>query len=448
MRIQYNQGLFTQNRYNYTNTELNKTLNKLSSGYQINQAADDAAGLGISEKMRAQIRGLEKAEKNIQDGTALTQVADGGLSGTHENLQRARELVIQAANDTLTTADRQIIQKEIEQIKDGIDDIANNTEFNGIHLLNVPQETVEISKTETIVIGTETIIQTNPTTNKIISVKPGIEHRVIAGYIEVPNPPSPSTLEIEAFFGTITGANWPDMNIKSPNGELFGYNTPRMPDSGYQEDTSNTSSNKATYSGYGAADEKMTFENPISGKWYIEIRHDGGKDTSTFNLKSNYLIYDEYSTESTITTTVPKTKTITTVEKIVPEPVILQVGANEGNQFIVNLTDARTSALKIDKIVVDPYEKIKEALERIDEAIQKISEERGKYGAYQNALEHILNNVSNTKENLTKAESTLRDADMAKEMSKLKKDQVLLQSSQSMMAQINQMSQGILEILG
>ncbi|MEK3763358.1 flagellin [Solibacillus sp. FSL K6-4121] len=448
MRIHYNQGLFTQNRYNQTNTELNKTLNKLSSGYQINQAADDAAGLGISEKMRSQIRGLEKAEKNIQDGTSLIQVADSSLNGTHENLQRARELVIQAANDTLTPSDRQMIQKEIEQIKDGINDIANNTEFNGIHLLNVPQETIEISKTETIIIGTETITQTNPTTNKIISVKPGVEHRVTAGYIEIPDPPVPSPLEIEALFGTITGANWPDMNVKSPTGELFGYNTPIMPGSDYQENTSNTSSDKATYSGYSASNEKMTFENPISGRWYIEIRHDGGQDTSTFNLKSNYLIYDEYTTESTITTTIPKTETVTTIEKIVPKPLLLQVGPNEGHHFKVSLTDARTTALNIDQIVVDPYEKIKEALERIDEAIQKISGERGKYGTYQNALEHILNNVSNTKENLTRAESQLRDADMAKEMSKLKKDQVLLQSSQSMMAQINQMSQGILEILG
>jgi len=447
MRIQYNQGLFTQNRYNQTNTELNKTLNKLSSGYKINQAADDAAGLGISENMRAQIRGLEKAEKNIQDGTSLTQVADGGLNGTHENLQRARELVIQAANDTLTPSDRQIIQKEIEQIKDGINDIANNTEFNGIHLLNVTQESSEITKTETIVVGSKTITQTNPTTNKTISVEPGIENRVIAGYIEVPSPPPP-LLEIEAFFGTITGANWPDLNITSPNGEKFGFNTTMMPGWGYQEHTTNSSSSKATYNGYSATDEKMTFENPISGKWFVEIRHDNGKSVSVFNLKSNLPIYDETITEDTITTTIPITETITTVEKLDPKPLILQVGANEGNHFKVNLTDARTTALKIDEIVVDPYEKIKEALERIDEAIQKISDERSKYGAYQNALEHILNNVSNTKENLTKAESTLRDADMAKEMSKLKKDQVLLQSSQSMMAQINQMSQGVLEILG
>ena len=445
MRIQHSQGLFTQNRYNHTNTELNKTLNRLSSGYQINQAADDAAGLGISEKMRAQIRGLEKAEKNIQDGVSLTQVADGGLNGTHEYLQRARELVIQAGNDTLTSPERQTIQKEIEQIKDGINEIANNTEFNGINLLNVEQEAVEIIKTETIVIGTETITQTNPTTNKIVSVKPGAENRVIAGYIVVPTPPPP-LLEIEAFFGTITGANWPDLNIKSPSGELFGYNTPNMSGASYQEGTF-ASSNKATYSGYSSSDEKITFENPISGKWYVEIRHDGGTEISTFNVKSNYLIYDEYSTEDTITTTIPKTETITTIEKVTPKPLILQVGPNSGINFVVDLTDAQTTALKIDEIVVDPYEKIKEALERLDKAIQKISGERGKYGAYQNALEHILNNVSNTKENLTKAESQLRDADMAKEMAKLTKDQVLLQSSQSMMAQINQMSQGILQIL-
>ncbi|MEG0367736.1 MAG: flagellin, partial [Coprobacillus sp.] len=137
MRIQYNQGLFTQNRYNHTNTELNKTLNKLSSGYQINQAADDAAGLSISEKMRAQIRGLNQAGENIQDGLSLINTADGGLANILDpNLQRLRELAIQASNDTLTDDDRQKVQQEVDQIIKGISDITSNTEFNGMSLLS------------------------------------------------------------------------------------------------------------------------------------------------------------------------------------------------------------------------------------------------------------------------------------------------------------------------
>jgi len=149
-------ALNSLNRLNQNNKATSSTLEKLSSGYRINKAADDAAGLAISEKMRAQIRGLEKAQQNIQDGISLIQTAEGGLASIHNpNLVRLRELAIQAANDTLTDADRKLIQKEVEQIKQGIDEIANNTEFNGIKLLNSEADNPKI-------IGTEIITMTIP----------------------------------------------------------------------------------------------------------------------------------------------------------------------------------------------------------------------------------------------------------------------------------------------
>ncbi|MER1957427.1 MAG: flagellin [Solibacillus sp.] len=143
MRFQQNQGLFVQNRYNQTNTELNKTLNKLSSGYQINKASDDAAGLAISEKIRAQIRGLEQASKTIQDGISVINVMDAAL-GTMQSpiLNRLRELIIQGANDTNTDPDRELIKKEINEIIEGIDDIVHNTEFNTIKPFIPPSEIV------------------------------------------------------------------------------------------------------------------------------------------------------------------------------------------------------------------------------------------------------------------------------------------------------------------
>ncbi|RIJ69387.1 flagellin [Rummeliibacillus sp. POC4] len=136
MQIRFNKGQFTLNRYVQTNSEINKTLKKLSSGYRINDAADDAAGLSISEKMRAQINGLNQASENIQDGISLINVADGGLGQIQSpNLVRMRELIIQAANDTNTIEDRQKIQQEIDQIKQGINDIAESSEFNTIPVL-------------------------------------------------------------------------------------------------------------------------------------------------------------------------------------------------------------------------------------------------------------------------------------------------------------------------
>lgn len=139
LRIQENKGLFVQNRYNHTNTNLNKTLEKLSSGYKINRASDDAAGLSIGEKMRTQIRGLNQAGENIQDGMSFIQTAEGGMAQILDpNLARLRELAVQSANDTLTDTDRKLIQKEVDEIINGIDDIANGTEFNTIKALRPP----------------------------------------------------------------------------------------------------------------------------------------------------------------------------------------------------------------------------------------------------------------------------------------------------------------------
>nr|WP_269748826.1 flagellin [Lysinibacillus timonensis] len=137
MRVRHNiSALNTNNKLQQNNKTMSKSLERLSSGLRINSAADDAAGLSISEKMRGQIRGLEQAEHNIQDGISLVQTAESGLFDIHEQLHRARELTVQASNDTLTTKDREVIQKEIDEIKAGINDIANHTHFNNIKLLN------------------------------------------------------------------------------------------------------------------------------------------------------------------------------------------------------------------------------------------------------------------------------------------------------------------------
>ncbi|NYF23931.1 flagellin [Sporosarcina sp. JAI121] len=224
------------------------------------------------------------------------------------------------------------------------------------------------------------------------------------------------------------------MNIKSPNGEWFGFGESILNTGSFQEDTSNQSSTKATYTGWGSTDEEMTFANPISGKWYIEIRHDGGVGPSTFSIKSNYLMYSE---EPTITT-----------ETIKAEPTLkLQVGANEGNTFSIDLTDARTASLGIVDLNVLSHGNANHAITLIDKAIQLVSSDRTKYGAYQNALEHIGNNVSNYKMNLTASESQVRDLDMSKEITELTKNQVILQASQAMSAQANQITHSILQLL-
>ncbi|PID02581.1 hypothetical protein CSV67_08060 [Sporosarcina sp. P2] len=397
------------------------SINKLSSGLRINQARDDSAGLAISEKMRGQIRGLEKAERNIADGISLVQTAEAALGEiSNPNLIRLRELAVQAANDTLTQTDRVLIQQEVEQIKNGINTIANNTTFNKIQLLNVPDE-----------IETD-VIEGAPSLDKIVTVK--AQQRVNAGYIIVPDPPNPSFFDITAFFGTISGAVWPDLNIISPNGEKFGYLEQYVSSSGVAEDTTNTSSTSAKYTGYSSTDENMIFDNPISGKWTIEIRHDGGSTNSTFELKSNYLIHGgESSSITEIITKYPDLK--------------LQVGPNAGQNFKVDLSDVRTEALKIDGINLTIQSSSNQAIAIIDSAIELVLAERSKFGTYQNALQHIGKNVSNYKENLTASESRIRDLDMASEITELSNKQIILQASQAMMSQANQVTQSILQLL-
>ncbi|ARK22484.1 MULTISPECIES: flagellin [Sporosarcina] len=414
-------ALNTYRNQQQNNQSVANSINKLSSGMRINQAGDDSAGLAISEKMKGQIRGLEKAERNIADGISLTQTAEAALGEiSNPNLIRLRELAVQAANDTLTQSDRDLIQQEVGQIKNGINTIANNTTFNKIQLLNVPDE-----------IETEEV-EGAPSLEKIVTVK--AKERVTAGYIIVPDPPDPSSFEITALFGTPSGAYWPDLNIVSPNGEKFGYEEQYLNNSGAVVDITNTSSTSAKYTGYGSADENMIFDNPISGKWTIEIRNNGGTKDSSFQLKSNYLIYGGESSSTTdIITKYPNLN--------------LQVGPNEGQNFKIDLSDVRTEALKIDGINLTSQSSSNQAIAVIDTAIELVSSERSKFGTYQNGLQHIERNVTNYKENLTASESRIRDLDMASEITKLSNNQIILQASQAMMSQANQVTQGVLQLL-
>ncbi|WP_052344371.1 flagellin N-terminal helical domain-containing protein [Bacillus ndiopicus] len=455
MRVQYNQGLFTQNRYNHTNTELNKTLNKLSSGLQINQAADDAAGLSISEKMRAQIRGLNQAGENIQDGISLIQVADGGLGNIIDpNLLRLRELALQASNDTLTDADRLIIQTEVDQIIKGISDIANNTEFNGMALLAgkankdgdqissdnlasyVKQITSSGGITDKYTYGgkdyASAIIDFSNITSASDVAKlagKGVNYTCCtctkAYSIKFVNG-NPDTSRLNDFnpvmevdISTITnGTDLVNKIIETAYGQpgfVYDPDNPSMP--------SNATSFVNHYSQLAADGEKIyIYDNrndQANGNW-------PNNGNGVFDLN----VYGEAQEEDLFL------------------HLDIQVGSNAGQKVRISIPNVTVQKLKIDPLPVDTQANANAVISIIDNAIKKVSSARSTVGAYQNRFEHAYNNVKNAEENLIKTESQLRDADMAKEMSTLKKNQILLQSSQSMMAQINQMSQGILEILG
>ncbi|MGV3138167.1 flagellin [Brevibacillus agri] len=447
-------ALNTLNRLQKNNKVTASTLERLSSGLRINRAADDAAGLSISERMRAQIRGLDQAQRNIQDGISLVQTAEGGLAVIHDpHLQRMRELAIQSANDTLTHDDRKKIQEEIEQIKKAIDDIANNTEFNGIKLLNVPDsgkvtKTIEVMKTVTKTETTyvpEIVDISKATSITIYERSTGLNELTIPitsfpVSMEWSPPDSPTEkylFEIGQYYFKTTayGAE----SGYTPGNNITGVRLNGL--TGYDGTTEMWANKLIAYTGAGWEPSDAEGDHSPDA-----ILGDDLTDYPKYAQASNMMLRFEYSRAVTTTTTVTVPELITIEETIDPN-VILQVGANAGDTFKVDLSDVRTSSLGIDQISVDPRDKAVEAIGMIDEAISKVSSERSKYGAYQNALEHIHNNVANYSENLTSAESRIRDADMAKEMMKMAKSNILSQAGQAMLAQANQASKGVLRLL-
>lgn len=441
------------NRLQKNNKNTASTLEKLSSGFRINKAADDAAGLSISEKMRAQIRGLDQAQRNIQDGISLIQTAEGGLAEIQNpNLQRLRELAIQAANDTLTQVDRQSIQEEVEQIKKAIDEIANDTEFNGIKLLNVPDsgkvtKTIEVMKTVT---KTETtyvpeVVDLSKATSITI-------YERSAGLNELTIPLTSLPMSVE----------WspPDSPTEKYLFEIYRYGfktTAYGPAQGYTPGNNITGVRLNGLSGYDGITEMWANKiETTNGGWKFPdaqgdhseqaILGDNLADYPDNTQDSHIAIRFEYMRAVTTTTTVTVPELVTIEEDVNPK-VILQVGANAGDTFEVDLSDVRTASLGIDQIKVDPREKAVEAIAKIDDAIDKVSSERSKFGAYQNALEHIHNNVSNNAVNLTAAESRIRDADTAKEIMEMTKNNILFHSAQALLAQSNKIPSGVIQLL-
>ena len=269
MVVQHNLSAMNTNRQmGMVTNSLQKSTEKLSSGYKINRAADDAAGLSISEKMRSQIRGLDKASDNAQDGISLIQVAEGALNETHSILQRMNELATQAANDTNTSTDRGAIQKEIDQLTEEIDRIRSTTQFNTQNLLD----------------------------------------------------------------GNFTGKK-------------------------------------------------------------------------------------------------------------------LQVGSLKDQSITLSISNMDAASLKVNSLSVTSFTSAGTAMKAIQDAIDSVSEQRSKLGAVQNRLEHTINNLDTTSENTSAAESRIRDTDMADEMVQYSKNNILSQAGQSMLAQANQQTQGVLSLL-
>ncbi len=551
MIVQHNMQSMNANRMlGIVSTNLQKSTEKLSSGYRINRAADDAAGLAISEKMRSQIRGLTQASTNAEDGISLIQTAEGALNETHSILQRMRQLAVQAANGTETDEDRGNIQDEIEQLQDELDRIAETTEFNTMKLLDGSFDGiastnttagpkygqysgvhgafitsningVTISTNTTATVGGESAIWDAAGTSLTINLaenktytQADIDNLIKNAKQEdstAKNTPADVTMKFATGVFTATADNSDTtpatvagqkasatkdvIPATSPN--FVGANAITITSNKYGQDynidieikfnanegkesavlnTAPTYTMSATdLSGITAADtDRAGYQLTLmSGKEYtaediedllaeaglnvsVELSGVSGNGSTGTDDPNTLFITD--SNHSVILNLTGGTGlgdedaflTQNWYDSVNSTGGMrLQIGANEGQTLSFNIGDMSASALGVSgqNVRVDEQDRASEAITKIDGAISIVSKQRAALGAVQNRLEHTIANLDTSAENLQTAESRIRDVDMAAEMVEYSKNNILSQASQSMLAQANQATQGVLSLL-
>ena len=402
MRIQHN--IMAMNAYrNYANntSSLSKNLEKLSSGYKINRAGDDAAGLAISEKMRAQITGLDKAQDNAKDGISLVQTAEGALTEVHDMLNRMYELAEQSANGTFEDGtDRKQLQKEVNQLKSEIDRIADSANFNGIKLLDGSMSANATTKINNAGTGTTAAVDVNIVADTVFGTD-GKETNLTFKLTAVSSNGTDGAKVSEN--GTVTislkkGTQYSSDDIQALLAKAVGTKA------GINEDILQAAQS-ATVTGTGVTDKTAAWT--ALGASTAAAQANGGK------------------------------------------PLTLQIGdtSDSFNQLKVGIKDCHVDALGLTDMKIGDQASAAAALDKIKSAINYVSDVRGTLGATQNRLDHTINNLSVMQENIQDAESTIRDTDVADEMMAYTKNNILIQSAQAMLAQANQVPQGVLQLL-
>ena len=420
-------AISTLNTLNKNSNALSKSLAKVSSGMKINGAADDASGYAISERMRVQIRGLDQANSNTQNGNSMMKVAEGAVSSTVDILKTLKEKVINAANDTNTDEDRATIQKELDQSIDQINDNANVT-FNGKYLVD-GSHNQKVTATTTAM--------TNGSLNK--------------------------DTDGSSAFSTLLDRNGNSLNIQDLDTITLSV---------VREGETHTFTCTGTQSISGLVTAASAYLSTDIGTTST-IGSDVAKDTvSTANGENAITIHAKgtgvTNQVSGITFSVTNTKgqvqksanavldafseTIRAQNTSDDRAIVLQVGTKANQSIKVGLTDMRAEALGLQAasgktINIGTQEKANAAINVLDNAVQKALDQQTTIGAVQSRLSYTSSNLTTASENVQASESTIRDADMAKEMTEYTKNNVLLQAAQSMLAQANQSSSSVLSLL-
>ena len=445
MRINHNISSINTNRLlGANNGATSKSLEKLSSGLAVNRAGDNAAGLAISEKMRGQIRGLNQATSNANDGISLIQTAEGGLNETHSILQRMRELAVQSANDTNTDNDRAEIQKEVEQLTKEITRISTDTEFNTRKLLD-GSLAAEATETDTN-FDAKVAAGANLTANGTytINYKGTAKANGTTGSAATLTPSTGVDVGTSVYTGTedATFTYYANSTDAASAGKSDG--------AGWYKNSETT---KTDISSVGITATGMSSGSTITAKAKVddvpakdaafEITSITGPNSEAVSTSAFKVVLTDAGKTALADGTGSFTVNVATDDNALT----FHIGANSGQNTKLTVQDMSAQSLGVDAIDLTSQTSADKAITTIDNAINTVSAQRAALGAMQNRLEHTINNLGTSSENLSAAESQIRDVDMAEEMSNYTKNNILVQAATSMLAQANQQPQSVLGLL-
>ena len=427
----------TLNILNKNSSALSKSLQKVSSGMKINGAADDASGYAISERMRVQIRGLDQANQNTQNGNSMMKVAEGAVSSTVDILKTLKEKVINAANDTNTDADRATIQKELDQSIDQINDNANVT-YNGKYLVDGSHNSHVDATTSSMTNESLASTTTGSSAFSVMKDRNGNSlninslDTVTISFVREGKTYSTSVKATKSLDDLLKAAN----NVKDDKGnEVKAFNEEIRTGSYIGKDIAGDT--------VATADEKNALTIRAAGSGVT--KQISGVTISVTNTKgqvqkSANAVLDNFS------------ESIRAQNKSDDNAISLQVGTKANQSIRVGLTDMRAEALGLQAstgqtIQIGTQAQANAAINVLDNAVQKALDQQTTIGSVQSRLSYTSTNLTTASENVQASESTIRDADMAKEMTEYTKNNVLLQAAQSMLAQANQSSSSVLSLL-
>ncbi len=473
MVVQHNMQAANANRMlNVTTSAQSKSTEKLSSGYRINRAADDAAGLTISEKMRKQIKGLDRASTNAEDGVSAVQTAEGALTEVHSMLQRMNELATQSANGTNSNTDRQAIQDEIDQLTTEIDRVSETTKFNETYLLkgDGADKAHNVNAHDAGIDGVTLTDKGDKVEVTLKELHAGDKISIAGKNYTIGGEEDDVTKLLND-----AGVTDKDKAKVTINGTEYTYYTKTadgqntLNKAGFFATAPDKADATANYENVAAIAKLKSSTISAGGKSVTTMgtATDGvdDKDSSVITAKKAYMLEtaevlkasgigaDKAPTATgndaldTATNEFTLTKGKVNYNDALSFNLHVGADADMTNKIAVNIDSMNSAGLGIKGIKADTEQDATYAIDAIADAISTVSSQRSALGAVQNRLEHTINNLDNVVENTTTAESRIRDTDMAEEMVNYSKNNILAQAGQSMLAQANQSNQGVLSLL-